>query len=296
MIDFGAVTHAVSHEPIPFERALEQIRAIGFRQILLLTSRDGPVIRLGEATTSHYPNLRDTRPADLRRVVADAGLTVGAILAPVRMDLAAPAAAREFAEQLAPYTDYAGAMGCPAVCTSVPRAEAPLLPLAAKRDAILRFAESIDTAAARLPAAGPTVSVDVHYHSLLETVDDCRLFLEAMPARNAGVLLNIGHLTTAEQEGWRLIEEYPDRLPVIGWKDHSLRPDRPRPVWSIELGTGDSPFSEYVRAFRRMGPPSERLLHLINVENEPPERKIEALAHSLAYMQRLWEGVEASSR
>ena len=107
-------------------------------------------------------------------------------------------------------------------------------------------------------------------------------------AGHLGVLLNIGHLTTGGQEGWRLIEEFPERLPIIAWKDHSLHPDRPRPVWSIELGTGDSPFGEYVRALRRLGPAAECLCHVINVEHEPAERRVAALARSLRYMQRLW--------
>ena len=75
---------------------------------------------------------------------------------------------------------------------------------------------------------------------------------------------------------------------MVGWKDHSLKPDRPKPMWSIELGTGQSPFELYVRRFKQH--PEERI-HLVNCENVPDEERVATLERSLKYMQKLWEEV-----
>ena len=100
--------------------------------------------------------------------------------------------------------------------------------------------------------------------------------------------MNIGHLTTAQAYGWLLVDEYPDRIPVVGWKDHSLAKDRPSPMWSIELGTGHSPFELYIKRFKQH--PGERV-HLINCENVPDEERVAVLDRSLKYLRRLWEGI-----
>jgi len=102
----------------------------------------------------------------------------------------------------------------------------------------------------------------------------------------AGLLMNIGHLTTAEAYGWLLIEEYPDRIPCVGWKDHSLTPDRPKPMYSIELGTGHSPFGLYIREFRKH--PAERI-HVINCEHVPDPERPAVLQRSFDHLTRLWE-------
>ena len=74
----------------------------------------------------------------------------------------------------------------------------------------------------------------------------------------------------------------------MGWKDHSLAKDRPRPMWSIELGTGHSPFELYIKAFKRN--PAARV-HLINCENVPDEERIAVLQRSREYLTKLWEAV-----
>ena len=98
--------------------------------------------------------------------------------------------------------------------------------------------------------------------------------------------MNIGHLTTVQAYGWVLVGEYPDRIPVIGWKDHSLAQDRPMPMWSIELGTGHSPFELYIKRFKQH--PEERV-HLVNCENVPDEERVDVLRRSLEYLRSLWE-------
>ena len=70
----------------------------------------------------------------------------------------------------------------------------------------------------------------------------------------------------------------------MGWKDHSLAKDRPRPMWSIELGTGHSPFELYIKAFKRN---AGARVHLINCENVPDEERIVVLQRSREYLTKL---------
>jgi sugar phosphate isomerase/epimerase len=132
------------------------------------------------------------------------------------------------------------------------------------------------------------IGCDIHSTAWIEGVEDCRLLLDSMPCKNAGLLMNIGHLTTAQAYGWILVDEYPDRIPVVGWKDHSLAKDRPRLQYSVELGTGHSPFELYMRRFKQH--PSERV-HVINCEHIPDGERVAVLRRSLGYLRRLWEQV-----
>ncbi len=59
-------------------------------------------------------------------------------------------------------------------------------------------------------------------------------------------------------------------------------------MWSIELGTGHSPFELYIRAFK--GNPADRA-HFINCENVPDDVRIPVLKRSREYLMRLWDEV-----
>lgn len=284
----GVVTHAVGHQPMPFQRCLQQIAAAGGEHILLLTSPTGPVIRAGQpAATAQFPNVLESDPDELRRVVADAGLRVSSLHAGRRTAVESEAAASESLAALTPYRDWALRLGCPGLSLSAPRASGD-----AKRAELQQLAHLMDA----LAAGGKgqlTVSVDVHFSSLVESVDDCRVLVEAMAEPHAGLLLNIGHLTTAGQEGWRLVEEYPQRIHAVGWKDHSLAADRPVPVYSVELGAGDTPLERYVRAFLRT---KATPVHLVNVEHPPQGDEVPTLRRSISYLRQLWQRLaEAAS-
>jgi hypothetical protein len=84
-----------------------------------------------------------------------------------------------------------------------------------------------------------------------------------------------------------LLEEYPNRVSVVAWKDHLVPPppDAPHPIYSVELGTGQSPFAEYAR---RLPSDGGNRLQLITFEHVPLEAKKGSLLRSLQYMQRLW--------
>ena len=113
------------------------------------------------------------------------------------------------------------------------------------------------------------LGVDIHHTAWVEGVDDCRLLLDSMPCENAGIILNIGHITSAEGYGWLLVDEYPNRIPVVGWKDQLVwqKIGRAR-CGQLSWGTGHSPFELYIKAFKRH---SAARVHLINCENVPDE-------------------------
>lgn len=283
---FGVVTHAVGHEPMPFIECLDKIAAAGGEHILLLASPRGPAVRAGEAAASHYPDVLGSDPEALRETVAAAGLRVGAVLPMVGTDVSSDAAAAACRAAYAPYADRAQQVGCHTLCISSAPLPANDVPFAEKKDGLRRLAGVMDALVAGSSDPALTVSVDVHYRTLVETLDDCRFLVEAMREPRAGLLLNIGHLTTANQDGWRLIEEYPDRIHTAGWKDHSLAADRPVPVYSVELGTGDTPLARYVAAFKASG--NGQTVHFVNVEHPPRGDEVPTLRRSLQHLHSLW--------
>ncbi len=284
---FGAVTHAVGHD-LSFEATLELIKRIGFSSILLLTQRDGAPVKTDGTCESAFPDVLSSDPANVLKAVRNAGLEIAAVHFAGEIDLSSDEAADRFAEALEQYARRTIELECHCLTHAVPSCGEPRRPTESKADEIARLAGCMNTIADRFAEHELKVAVDIHHTSWVEGLSDCRLLLDSMPNRNAGILLNIGHLTTAESYGWLLIDEYPDRIPVVGWKDHSLAKDRPRAMWSVELGKGDSPFALYIDRFKRHA--AERV-HLINCEHVPDEERVDALSRSLQYLRALWESV-----
>ena len=282
---FGVVTHAVGHH-MSFEKTLKIIKEIGFDSILLLSSLDAKRVNPDGTCSSPFPHLLDSDPAYVRLALENAGLEIGAVHFAGKIDVSSDEGVQLTIEALKEYASYTLALGCKNLTHYVPSCGRLNMPTDEKATEILRLAKCMNAVAEAFADEGLKVSVDIHQSSLVEGLDDCRLLVDSMPQKNAGLLLNIGHLTTVQAYGWLLVDEYPLRIPVVGWKDHSLAKVRPRPMWSVELGRGHSPFELYVKAFNRH--PAERV-HLINCENVPDEERIGALRRSLDYMQRLWD-------
>lgn len=167
------------------------------------------------------------------------------------------------------------------------------MPLAEKEPLLEALAEAMTAVLAETPSY-IKIAPDIHYGAILEKVQDCMWLFQRLPDVQAGITLNIGHMTTLQEPGWRLLEEYPERVHIVGWKDHLLTPpaSHSHPVYSVELGTGDSSLAEYVR---RLSPDGGPHVPLIMLEHVPLFAKKAALARSLQYMQRLWADIHASS-
>ena len=284
---FGAVTHAVGHH-LSFEKTLDTIKQIGFDSILLLTNRSADTVSSEGTSQSPFPNVLDSDPEHVRKAVCNAGLEIGALHFSGKIDIESEAGIEPTIVALKEYAACALALECKYLTHPVPTCGRSKVPTEEKATEIKRLALCMNTVAETFIAQGLRVGCDIHHRAYVEGLDDCRLLLDSMPCSNAGIILNIGHITTAEGYGWLLVDEYPNRIPVVGWKDHSLAKDRPRPMWSIELGTGHSPFELYIKAFKRN--PGERV-HLINCENVPDEVRIPVLQRSREYLMKLWDEV-----
>jgi sugar phosphate isomerase/epimerase len=285
---FGVVTHAVGHH-MSFERTLATIKQIGFDSILLLTSRNAEAVNSEGTSKSPFPNLLDSDPEHLRKAICNAGLEIGALHFSGKIDIQSDRGIEPTIAALKEYAVYALALDCRYLTHPVPNCGRSKIPIPEKAAEIKRLATCMNAVAETFRDGGLRIGVDIHHRAWVEGLDDCRLLLDSMPCENAGVLLNIGHMTSAEGYGWLLVDEYPNRIPVVGWKDHSLAKDRPRPMWSIELGAGHSPFELYIKAFKRN---STDRVHLINCENVPDEKRVVVLQRSHEYLMKLWNEVK----
>ncbi len=285
---FGTSTHAISefgNDIKPFHQALAEIRECGFEQLMLLMSPAGPPLRAGDRPGASMLNLFDSDAAAVRQAVQEAGLELVSVHGGL-VNLSTAETRRESMGQLTKLADCARELGCGVMSHNAGQAPEPLMPHETKRELIAQLAEVMRAAAEYAPEL--RICVDIHYHSPVETIRDCEYLLELVPD-NAGLLLNIGHMTTCNQPGWELLERHPERIPVIAYKDHRTDPGRPHPVTSVELGKGESPFEEYLRVLKRR---AGEHVHLITFEHVPLEQKKEALARSLVYLKGLWEEVQ----
>jgi len=284
---FGAVTHAVGHH-LPFEKTLSIIKELGFDSALLLTQREGTPLSPDGTCEKPFPDLLASDPEHVKKALANAGLEAASVHFSGTIDIASDEGVERTIEDLKEYAAFNLAIGCKFCTHPVPTCGQSLLPTEEKANEIKRLARCMNAIADAFADQGLQIGCDIHHRAWVEGLDDCRLLLDSMPNPNAGILLNIGHMTTAQSYGWLLVDEYPSRIPVVGWKDHSLAPDRPRPMWSVELGTAHSPFELYAKAFKAH--PAERV-HLVNCENVDDEERVGALGRSLKYMRDLWERV-----
>ena len=286
-MNFGVVTHAVGHR-MSFEKTLSAIKELGFDFILLLTSRGAEPVNAEGRSESPFPNVLDSDPEHLRKAISNAGLEIGALHFSGDIDINSDAGIEPTIAGLREYAAYALALECKYLTHPVSSCGKSKMSTAEKAMEIKRLATCMNTVAETFMDEGLRIGVDIHHTAWVEGLDDCRLLLDSMPCENAGIILNIGHMTSAEGYGWLLVNEYPDRIPVVGWKDHSLAKDRPQPMWSIELGTGHSPFELYIKAFKQN--PGARV-HLINCENVPDEDRPAVLQRSREYLTTLWDAV-----
>jgi sugar phosphate isomerase/epimerase len=289
MVEIGTSTHAIAGFGKPskaFRQALAEMAECGFAHFLLLASESGPAVGPNGDAPESLVNVLTSDLAAIRRAVASHGLRIGGIYPGGGVDFS-PGKTAGTIEHLKRYRDIAWDLGCHVMAHSAGRAERPRSPHEQKKDAIRRVAEVMDALASDAPGEIFKMAVDVHYGGIIETVADCEYLLASAARRNAGLCLNMGHMTTLGQEGWTLLERFPERVHILAWKDHRLGDDLPRPVFSVELGTGKTPFPKYAAVYRRV---SCRALHLITFEDVPFEEKKPALKRSREYLSRLLEG------
>ncbi len=283
---FSAIIHAMTYhgqDTVPFPEGLRTLKRAGFDSVVLMSRPGGPVLREGQIPDACLIDL-GASDVDLITSLADeAGIEVNSVFGS-GVDVSDEAAMRQTVEGLSGVLDVGRRLGCRYMGHPCPRADAAGMPTADKQDLIDRLVTVMDAVAATAPEV--SFGVDVHYHGSIESVADCRYYVERAENDNVGILLNTGHMTTTGQPGWELLDTIPDRVFIMGWKDHLTGPDLEKPVMSVELGTGHTDFSRYIE--RLKGDPTERL-NLINVEDATIPEKEDALRASREYLEGLWE-------
>lgn len=288
-MNFATSVHALTEwgQPVKsFRQVLAEAAEVGYSGIMLMH------VPGQHALTAENPDppgaMIDLAQSDLgfvRKVVEEAGLTVGCVYQAL-MKVGDEAEMAGTIDGLTDLAKWGEVLGTNIVLPNAGAAPQPQMPAADKRELIGRVAAVLTEAVDASPA-GTRIAPDIHYGGILETVADCEELFRLTSEPRVGIALNIGHMTTLHQEGWRLIDDHADRVPVIAWKDHLLQPPagHTHPIYSVELGTGDSPFAEYARRLPADGGPH---LHLITFEHVPLEQKKDSLGRSLQYLQKLW--------
>jgi sugar phosphate isomerase/epimerase len=288
-MNFGTSVHALTEwsQPVKsFRQVLGEAAEIGYSSIMLMHLPGGPA--LTAATPDPQAAMLDLAQSDLalvRQAVADAGLTVGCVY----QGLTKVGNADEIAATtrgLTALAHMAEAFGTDIVLPNAGAAPRALMPHEEKLELITALAGAMTAALNDAPAA-TRIAPDIHYGGIIETVADCRALYRLAPDPRVGITLNIGHMTTQGEAGWTLLEQDAERVHVVAWKDHRVPPppEATHPIYSVELGTGQSPFANYAV---RLPEDGGGRLQLITLEHVPLEQKKGALQRSLQYMQKLW--------
>ena len=282
MIEFGTSTHAIAGfgEPgKPFRQAVAEIADCGYQHMMLLGSEQGPAVGASGDAPQALVHIGRSDLAAIQQTIARHGLRIGCLYPGCAIDFC-DAGKDATAERLLSYRNMAWRMGCHIMVHAAGSAPAPRTPLQDKESMLRNVAEVMDRVSSDAPGSVFKMAVDVHYGGIVETVADCGCLLDMTTQRNAGLCLNTGHMTTLDEPGWTLITERPDRVHVLAWKDHLTGPDLPKPVYSVELGTGRTPFERYVEALRAVECDA---LNLITFEDVALPEKRDALRRSREY-------------
>ena len=286
----GTSMHALTdfgNDVKPFFEALDDAADCGFDSVMLMNSPGKPALTAGAKPPCALIDLGASDPDAVRRAVTDAGLEIACVYQAC-MRVATDDEAAESAATLAEVVELAGRLGTSVAIPNAGVAPCPQTPVGQKEELLERVANVLMTA---LEEAPPQLRLapDIHYGAVIETVADCRRLFELASDARVGITLNIGHMTTLGEKGWVLAQEHRERVHVVAWKDHlvTLPPEAEHPVYSVELGTGDSPFEKYVEA---LGPHAESCVNLITFEHVALEEKKEALRRSLQYLKGLQSG------
>ena len=284
---FSAIIHAMTFEgqdTLSLPQACATLRECGFDSVMLMSIPGRPPLTAGNIPDACLLDLANSDLDEIRRIVAGEGLEIVGLYCS-GVDPSARENANASIEGLRAGARVAAELGCRHLGHGGGRAPSPGLAAETKLGQISLLAEIVGTVAAEF--GDLLFAVDAHYHGVVESVADCESYLEELEARNAGILLNTGHMTTCGEAGWEVIERHPEYASVIGWKDHRRDSEGQRPFLSVELGTGEADLVRYVEAVRDR--PADRV-HVINVESVGMAEKAAALSKSLQYMCSLRDG------
>jgi sugar phosphate isomerase/epimerase len=289
MIEIGTSTHAIAgfgKPSKPFRQALAEIAECGYQHFMLLAFEKGPSVGAEGNAPEALVNLHESDVQALLKAASQQGLRISCIYPGCALDFS-DEGAQGTIERLLTYRERAWQLGCHVMAHGAGRAPAPRTPLGQKIAQIEQVARVMDAVSSDRPGQVFKMALDVHFGGIIETPADCRHLLKVAANRNSGLCLNMGHMTTLGEAGWTLLEEYPARVHVLAWKDHLTGSNLPSPVYSVELGKGQTPFAKYAKAYQSSACAA---LHLITFEDVPYAEKKDALARSRQYLLRLLAG------
>ncbi len=280
-MNFAAIIHAMTfdgRDSLSLPTALATLRGCGFESVMLMSIPGRPALTADSVPDACLLDLGRSDLAEVRRICDDTGMQVIGLYGS-GIDPSTEDAFDAGVGHLRDASTVARELGCRHVGHSGGRAPTPGLAVEAKLPLLRRLAHIVDTVAEEFDDM--YFAVDAHYHGTVESVADCEQYLRELSCPRAGILLNTGHMTTCGEDGWELLDRHPERVPVIGWKDHRPDPEGRRAFLSVQLGTGETPLDRYVKSARNHH--TDRV-HVINVEHAPMEDKAAALQASLQYM------------
>lgn len=285
-MDMGSSIHTIGgfgDSSLTFCQALEGLAKSGCHHLMLIANEDGPTDKDCSLKPGVFPNVRGSDPGAFMRMVSSYGLRISSLFPAGAVDVT-PEGKSAMIENWKQYRDVAWSIGCHTLTVCAGWTDEPRTPFAKKQEKLALFAEILNAVADETPGKICKIAVDIHYRGVLETVADAE-FLYSLTRPNAGLCLNIGHMTTLGEKGWQLLEKYPERIHVMAWKDHLHGDNLPKAVFSTELGRGATPFDEYIRAYRAV---ESRFngSHIVTFEDVPVEDKQPALARSLDFLTK----------
>lgn len=286
-MNFAAIIHAMTFEgqdTLSLPEACATLRDCGFEGVMLMTMPGRPALTAGSIPDACLLDLANSDLDEVRRIVTNEGLQIIGLYCS-GLDPSAAAAMEESIANLRSGAEVAAELGCRHLGHGGGRAPTHGLAVESKLPLMRRLAEIVDSVAADCNET--LFAVDAHYHGVVESVADCERYIAELASPNAGILLNTGHMTTCGEAGWEVIERHPERVPVIGWKDHRPDAEGGRPFLSVKLGSGETDLARYVRAAQEQ--PADRV-HVINVESVRMAEKPAALRESLQQMRSLSHG------
>jgi sugar phosphate isomerase/epimerase len=268
-------------DTLSLPEACARLRDCGFDSLMLMSVPGRPALTAGSIPDACLLDLANSDLDEVKRICKNEGLQIVGLYCS-GIDPSSAAGFQASVQSLTDGARVARELGVRHLGHGGGRSPSPGLATEAKLPLVQRLAQIVDAVAAEFNDL--LFAVDAHYHGVIESVADCERYIGVLEHQRAGILLNTGHMTTCNQEGWEFIEEHPRRVPVIGWKDHIAAPDARKPFASVELGTGDTDLARYLAAAQ--GQDVDRL-HILNVESVHVEDKSEALRASLEYMRAL---------
>jgi len=289
MIEVGLGPHSLAgfgHPGKTLGQVLSETADAGYGHFMFLAWEGNPGADGEGDAPDAFINLLASDLGALRRRLGRHGLRTSAVYPGFIPDYA-PGTVKNTIERLRAYREPAWELGCDLLILPAGPAEAPRLPLARKRDHVLRVAQVANAVASDTPGARCRVAIDAHHHALLESAEDCEFLLANTEQNGAGICVSMGHLHTAGSRGWELILRHPGRVHAIAWKDHRTKhdPTGRHPFTAHELGTGDTPLREYVRAVLKTLHPGP---HYITLDDVPREARADAMRRSREHLFALF--------